>query len=99
MDTNKMREQFEEYARSKNIDASMVIMYACYPPRFARYADRDVQEKWELWQASRESVVVELPSLREVIMGRRENEYDSGTNNGIELCREALEAQGLKVAP
>lgn len=99
MDTNKMREQFEEwfirefYEGDRSVGLEWLSTEPCGGYRYSQPA-----QAWRIWQASREAVV-ELPSLRKIIMGRRENEYDSGVNHGIELCREAIEAQGLKVTP
>ena len=50
------------------------------------------------WQASREAVVVELP--KEVSREEFEDEsMANGFNVALQNCREAIEAQGLKVKP
>jgi len=51
------------------------------------------------WFKSRAAIEVELPALRSITMGRRENEHDSGFNAGVELCIDAIESLGLKVKP
>lgn len=62
-------------------------------------ADRTyLNAAWEWWQASRASVVVELPEPRE---GRRtyldDDARDEGWNDCLAECREAFEATGLTV--
>ena len=66
MDTNKMREQFEQWAKDR---------YSWHLHDDARdpedrtlaswdgeiYGNRIVEGMWQAWQASREAVVVELP--------------------------------------
>ncbi|MEX7554657.1 hypothetical protein F9Z43_08875 [Pseudomonas monteilii] len=99
MDTSKMRdisrEQFEAYRDKRNAELEAEghkpgsrwhISNAHYPT----------------WEASRAAVVVELPSKISV-----HNTSDNGLvrpeaehyDEAIDDCREAIEAQGLKVAP
>lgn len=60
----------------------------------------DVRDQmFNVWVASRAECVVEIPQLREVIYGRRENEHDSGFNTAIDLCFDAIESAGLKLKP
>ena len=51
------------------------------------------QNAWEIWQASRKSVVVKLPTKR---MGL-EDFFTKGINQTIDNCKKAIEAQGLTV--
>ncbi|MNJ22755.1 hypothetical protein D3C77_171290 [compost metagenome] len=103
MDTNKMRdisrEQFESFARD-------VLDWSDDEFRLASdgksYYWGATGEAWVFWQASRESVVVELPpkisghntSANGWVRPEAEH-YDEA----IDDCRQAIEAQGLKVAP
>lgn len=92
MDTNKMREQFEAWVKSK------------WPnQQFGRFSDGEYQSHtlhhaWLSWQASREAVVVELPAK-----GKPDADDVAGwcltRNSTIDACRRVIEAQGLKVAP
>ncbi|MCF1487561.1 hypothetical protein LZ838_09325 [Pseudomonas sp. AA27] len=90
MDTNKMREQFEvqfveEYVRVLGEGARELAAHtlAANPPM--------VSMSWWAWQASREGVVVELPSF---------DDYPASMERDMrESLRSAIEAQGLKVAP
>lgn len=108
MDTNKMRdisrEQFEAVFSEK------------YPMIFAAAkageseAHGAVSIAWWGWQASREAVVVELPSacayegLTEHLGSLIELSYEAPEHDPVGLARlpdvrAAIEAHGLKVAP
>lgn len=90
MDTNKMREQFE---------AAFVAKYGF--GRLAASANADAHAMYEAakwaWQASREAVVVELPERAPNDDPYVGEPWDCGHNVAIDNCREAIEAQGLKV--
>lgn len=88
MGTNKMREQFESFARE-------VLDWSDDEFRLASdgksYYWGATGEAWVFWQASREAVVVELP---------RFEDYPASMERDMrESLRSAIEAQGLKVAP
>lgn len=89
MNIEKIREEFQA-AFLKRFGFGRITA-ACNP---------DAQQMLEAaewaWQASRQSLVIELPSLREVIYGRRDNENDSGFNSAIDLCAKAIESAGVK---
>ena len=87
MDTNKMREQFEQRypvpeGACWNAEEGRYVLFhlkLCTVAKYERFV-----EHWVCWQASREAVLVALPdhfrpSRQEIIS--------------------AIEAQGLKVAP
>ncbi|MBC2660090.1 hypothetical protein H7A76_32075 [Pseudomonas sp. MSSRFD41] len=96
MDTNKMREQFEEWLKEVWPKA-LTIKY-----NSGDYRSETVQQSWVSWQASREAVVVELPpkisAHNKTANGyvRPEAEH---YDEAIDDCREAIEAQGLRVKP
>lgn len=48
---------------------------------------------WEAWQASRESLDVELPQRKGVC----HNEYESGYFDGIDECEKILISNGVKI--
>jgi len=97
MDTNKMRdicrEQFEAYRDKRNAELEAEghkpgsrwhISNAHYPT----------------WEASREAVVVELPSEDTCRTSTsKEEAVQEAYNHALGECRTAIEAQGLKVAP
>ena len=87
MDTNKMREQFEAWVLREFPEQSLA--------RFTtgEYQGFTVEHCWQAWKASRETVVVTLPRITG-------HEYDPLADADYrEGCREAIEAQGLKVTP
>lgn len=91
MDTNKMREQFEEWAAKNYV----------IPPGSGSLFVRDelgdgyrlssINHAWHGWKASREAAVVELPATGTLLV--------PGWNQAIHRCRECIEAKGVKVAP
>ena len=95
MDTNKMREQFEVAAKSQGLSltrAQQALRFANGTSRAdGDYVALETLCAWWAWQASRESMVVELPSLQCL----RVNEYDY--QEALNQCRAAIKAQGLKV--
>ncbi|HDS0956579.1 TPA: hypothetical protein QDZ28_000215 [Pseudomonas putida] len=110
MDTNKMREQFESFARE-------VLDWSDDEFRLASdgksYYWGTTGEAWVFWQASRKAVVVELPKVvgfEGAYDSHRHHEFVPSMSDVEDadeifgLCRsveakEAIEAQGLKVAP
>ena len=57
------------------------------------YDDSSVSIAWWAWCESRRTMVVELPSIQDINI----NEYTSFETVGV--CKEAIEAAGLKVKP
>lgn len=99
MDTNKMREQFEAAVMAKWPGIRMLRVNRPGSPVDGEYELPGLEGAWWGWQASREAVVVELPEER-VARGYGEQVADAlGFNDGLSYCREAIEAQGLKVSP
>ncbi|WP_256805013.1 hypothetical protein [Pseudomonas putida] len=94
MDTNKMREMREAFERTNSRD------HRRQPPKGNNYIDPMAQADWESfqkgWQASREAVVVELPSA---IESPPYACFQSGWNDMRGEAVDAIEAKGLKVAP
>ncbi|HDS1693806.1 TPA: hypothetical protein QEM72_004390 [Pseudomonas putida] len=98
MDTNKMRDQFEAAWRARYPEhGEIALKRSGLDPE--DYCNTRVKDAWWAWQASREAVVVELPDS---IVGARRYQHAEAAfahKEGIDDCREAIEAQGLKVAP
>ncbi|KQQ62953.1 hypothetical protein ASF66_00950 [Pseudomonas sp. Leaf129] len=94
MGNDKMREEFESWHKTE-----VANFVAAGQMQAARVLSEFKQTALAIWEASRAAVVVELPAVREIQYGRCGNEYDSGVNFGVELCREAIEAAGLQVKP
>ncbi|MBH3360488.1 hypothetical protein [Pseudomonas guariconensis] len=93
MDTNKMRAAFEAM-----ILADGKSIRRCGDS----YHFGTIHRKWlfwqEAWRQSRAAVVVELPAERRIRHMPTPDE-NSSYNEALENCRDAIEAQGLKVAP
>ncbi|WP_176510337.1 hypothetical protein [Pseudomonas urethralis] len=110
MDTNKMRDTYEAWAIQ---DASSVGRDLVIDREGDWYIGKDAQFLnlgWASWKASREAVVVELPSacayegLTEHLGSLIELSYEAPEHDPVGLARlpdvrEAIVAQGLKVAP
>lgn len=86
---NKSRQQFESYILNKpqaHIDPLKMS-------RFGYYYYHVTREAWEAWQASRESLEVELPQRK----GISHNKYESGYFDGIDKCEDVLTRNGVKI--
>lgn len=98
MDTNKMREQFEQRypvpeGACWNAEQGRYVLFhlkLCTVAKYERFV-----ENWVCWQASRAAVAVELPPKWNDATHSNKQAWDCG----IEDARMAIEAQGLKVAP
>lgn len=108
MDTNKMREQFEDWASAQFVMPVEVIKECRYE---GTYANTVLNIAWRGWEASREAVVVELPepdlpeAYADEPVDRESEEFrylearHGAQSQTYRKCRQAIEAQGLKVAP
>lgn len=97
MDTNKMREMREAFERTNSRD------HRRQPPKGNNYIDPMAQADWESfqkgWQASREAVVVEMPSRASEAYREYFDDVEGGSFNEaayIRDVRKAIEAQGVK---
>jgi len=64
------------------------------------YDEYWIEMLWWAWQASREAVVVELPSEDTCRTSTsKEEAAQDAYNHALGECRSVIEAQGLKVAP
>lgn len=100
MDTNKMRAEFE----AAFVEEEVRLLGEGFRSSALHMLEQNtvnVRSAWWAWQASREAVVVELPpkiSAHNTTEGgfiRPEAEH---YDEAVDDCREAIEAQGLKVA-
>ncbi|MDY7559938.1 hypothetical protein QN366_04950 [Pseudomonas sp. CCC3.2] len=85
MSESKMREEFEAWSANHEYLDGVEIDRAVS----GNYSDVDLHHAWEAWQASRESLVIELPEI-----------WDFGPSEGYEHATliECLKSQGLKVS-
>jgi hypothetical protein len=102
MQNEKMREEFEAWVK-RGWPAQSLSQF-----NDGEYQGFTVQHCWDAWKASRESLVIELPPVREEpdTDGDGISEGKTAAWNiwvGDKLakaeCREAIEAAGLKVKP
>ena len=84
--TDKMREEFKVWARSRGMSL---------PVNDDIHYNQWTQLAWESWQASRASLVVELPDAEGCSVS---GEYREGRSIMRSECEAAIEAAGLKVA-
>lgn len=84
------REQFEAWLRAQphvlNVGVEQGGTYTLHEDRVA----------WEAWQASREAVEVQLPSLKQIDSGER-YVWSDGVFNFKEDAIKAIRAAGIKV--
>ncbi|MDU9393730.1 hypothetical protein [Pseudomonas sp. zfem002] len=102
MDTNKMREQFEAWECDAPQGPQTDPMWLIYDAESNAYGLDKIQDRWEVWQASREAVVVELPNRAAEVYREEFEDVEGGSFNEaayIRDVRKAIEAQGLGVSP
>lgn len=94
---DKSRQQFEEFIKFHMDDAEINNKFET-ANNGLNYADQYVDLMWISWQASRESLEVELPS--DVITGH-DGMFDEGLaigyNNALEECKKILDSNGVKI--
>lgn len=81
---DKSRQQFEEWFNKNGISSGWC-------------SKRDLEfiknKMYQCWQASRESLDVELPN----VSGIPHTDYDCGYRDGIEKCETILTSNGVKI--
>lgn len=83
---DKSRQQFEEWFNNG---------YAC--SKLDEKLIKAIENVlWDVWQASRESLEVELP-LKADDKDPFYDDFDAGLNIGIEKCKELLTSNGVKI--
>lgn len=87
------RQQFEQYLRLHTDPAELELKLK-KANNGLNYANRDVDLMWIGWQASRESLTVELPLSLHV---GAYDYYTDGYNSGVDYCEVILESAGIKV--
>jgi hypothetical protein len=87
MSNDKMREEFENSPRFKGMDFTRAPGHPDY------YESPYANGSWDGWKASRESLVIELPSIKCIDL----HEYSPRAT--LAYCEKAVKAAGLKVRP
>ncbi len=92
MDTTTLREEFEKWAAKNGYRMDLI-------PDGDIYSYSSTRCSWEAWQASRESIVVELPAKANMDSCFDGINYanSSGRNRAIDDCAAALRSAGLTV--
>lgn len=89
MNEEQMRKDFEEWAASKGFNTKLREDTSSSDTFFAY----ETEQRWVCWQASRESLVVELPRNNAIDeMGP----FDNGYTSCIYDVRDVLSSQGIK---
>ncbi|WP_186366850.1 hypothetical protein [Yersinia aleksiciae] len=98
MDITKSREAFEaEFRKQHAVQPHVEMLLEMYnhgaddEPEIDYYS-LNARNAWKWWQASRESIVVELP---EKVF--EEDDFDNGHNCAIEYCSAALRTAGIRI--
>ena len=101
MDTNKMREQFEEWAVSARAHGELFDLSHGNHGAYKSPITHWLYCSWVAsYQASRETLVVDLPPHEEHRCDTSwEEARQDAYNRALDESRSAIEAQGLKVAP
>ena len=86
---DKNREAFEAWSSEKMPKHFFDYMSTANPPQ---YADPITERFWQIWQASRQAIEVELP---EKVF--EEDHYDGGYNCAIKYCSQAITSLGIRV--
>jgi hypothetical protein len=98
MNTNKMREQFEAYALDTFGDYHNKAE-DCLIRSHDTYVYGLVHTAWLAWQASRETLIVELPKSHESYGPQGHHAGDADSAYYADEIVAVIEAHGIKVAP
>lgn len=89
---DKSRQQFEEFIKFHVDDAEINNKFET-ANNGLNYADQHVDLMWIAWQASRESLEVELPYKFQPSF----YSYEDGVNTGFDVCADILISNGVKI--
>lgn len=92
MNIEEMREEFEAWSANHDYFGGVEVDIAIS----GNYSDVDMQHAWEVWQASRAAIEVELPKIIDKEWANTHAER-SAMREAIEWCKKRIEAAGLKV--
>jgi hypothetical protein len=83
--SEQMREEFEEWAEKRGYTLKMIAQQDGLGTEI--YANGQTRSAWLGWQASRQALVVKLPSSIEL--------YNSPSNEVLEAVQDALDKAGV----
>lgn len=92
MDIIKSSEEFEAWLKSKMPTTYRLAFECSDDDELTNLAKASVLDMRTAWQASRESIEVELP---EKVF--EEDDFDNGHNRAIEYCSAALRTAGIRI--
>lgn len=84
MSTEKMREEFEAWSANHDYLGGVELDRAVS----GNYADVDMQHAWDSWQASRETLVIEMP--------KEDLNIDYPSYVSLSEVEDAIHAAGVK---
>lgn len=89
MSTDKMREEFEAWAVGQGLSMKKIITGV--------YRTGNTSLAWKAWKESRAALVIELPDPYQTAKRYMADEAKFANKEGIDECREAIEAAGVRV--
>lgn len=92
MNIEKMREEFEEFALSSVGGLGVGHLVKGEDGKYLNFA---CQCYFDFWVGSRSSIIITLPTVSHLVDTLSERVI--GAKMGIDACRKAIEAAGLKV--
>jgi hypothetical protein len=98
MSNDKMREAFEAWECDADQGPQTDPVWLMYDAKTNTYPLDKIQDRWEVWQASRAALVIELPKIinKDWACDSSECEFMRG---GINLTKLSILAAGVKVKP
>ena len=102
------RQQFEEWYSKKGkhnylhldlVDDEYIFRSGIDKSRRGEYVHEPAQDQWDSWQASRESLVINLPVMPKAQRSDEEATFSAGGCDMLSKCIKSIEAAGLKVTP
>ncbi|WJM93397.1 hypothetical protein QDY63_11130 [Pseudomonas brenneri] len=95
MSTEKMRKDFERWECEADQGPQTDPAWLMYDANTKTYPLDKIQSRWEVWQASRAAIEVELPDYTNQFYGG--DHFDECQYAAD--CEKAIESLGLKVKP
>lgn len=92
-----IRKEFEAWIKSEWQKTSLNRCDAEYILSVGQYACWEVECCWRSWQASRESLVINLPVMPKAQRSDEEATFSAGGCDMLSKCIKSIEAAGLKV--
>jgi hypothetical protein len=86
----QMRADFEKWAKEYEYNLR-------WSNEVGNYSEMIVRILWDTWQASRQSLVVKLPSISNIpVVGEYEQGYVNGESFTIDAVKRAIDTAGVR---